>query len=205
MEKHSYTGKTFEEAVEAAKLELQEVEENLIINEKEVTKAGLFKSKKVEIEVIEKRELNKYLKTYLTKLLKDMGYTANIEMKLKNDVPNYIIYSDNDSLIIGKNGKNLVALTTVLNQVIKKETGKNYRVLVDVNDYKEKKEQRVERLAKKLAREVAATKTEVIMDSMNSYERRVVHNILSNNKRVYTESIGEEPDRKVVIKPKEDK
>ena len=55
-----------------------------------------------------------------------------------------------------------------------------------------------------IAREVAQTKIEVKLDSMNSYERRIIHNILNNNKRVYTESEGEEPNRYVVIKPKED-
>ena len=72
MEKHSYTGKTKEEAIQKAKEELQEVEENLIIRELSETKGGLFKSKKVEIEVIEKREVPKYIKEYIIKLLKDI-------------------------------------------------------------------------------------------------------------------------------------
>ena len=62
MEKHSFAGKTKEEAIQKAKEELQEVEENLIIKEVSETKGGLFKSKKVEIEVIEKREVQKYIK-----------------------------------------------------------------------------------------------------------------------------------------------
>ena len=61
----------------------------------------------------------------------------------------------------------------------------------------------IEYLAKKTAREVAKTKVEAKLDSMNSYERRIVHSILSDDKYVYTESIGEEPNRCVVIKPKE--
>ena len=61
----------------------------------------------------------------------------------------------------------------------------------------------IEFLAKKVAREVAKTKVEAKLDSMNSYERRIVHSILSDDKFVYTESIGEEPNRCVVIKPKE--
>ena len=61
-----------------------------------------------------------------------------------------------------------------------------------------------ERLAKKVAREVAATKVEAKLDSMNSYERRIIHNALGNSKKVYTESEGEEPNRYVVIKPKEE-
>ena len=84
------------------------------------------------------------------------------------------------------------------------ELGRNYKFVIDVNEYKEKREHSLERLAKRIAREVATSKVEAKLDSMNSYERRIIHNALSNNKRVYTESEGEEPNRYVVIKPKED-
>ena len=204
MEKHLYQAKTKEEAINNAKAELQEVEENLIIKEISEEKGGLFKSKKVEIEVIEKRDVVKGIKDYLINLLKNMGFQSNIEVKSNEDVPKYIIYSDNDALLIGKNGKNLQALSLLTSQYVKNETGKSFKFLLDVNSYKEKHERQIERLAKNVAREVAKTKIEAKLDSMNSYERRIVHNILTNNKRVYTESEGEEPNRYVVIKPKED-
>ena len=204
MEKHRYIGKTKEEAINNAKEELQEVEENLFIKELETTKGGLFKSKKVEIEVIEKREVVKDIKEYLIKLLKNMGYSVNIEVKNKEEVPKYIIFSDNDALLIGKNGKNLKALSTVVSQYLNTELGRNYKFVIDVNEYKEKREHSLERLAKRIAREVGQTKVEAKLDPMNSYERRIIHSILSNNKRVYTESEGEEPNRYVVIKPKEE-
>lgn len=204
MEKHSYFGKNKEEAINNAEIDLQEVPENLIITEKGETKGGLFKSKKVEIEVIEKREVIKYIKEYISKLIKDMGFTAQIETKNVDEVPKYIIYSDNDALLIGKNGKNLRALSIITSEHIQKELGTNFKFIIDINDYKEKHEHTLERLAKKVAREVAATKVEVKLDSMNSYERRIIHNTLTNNKKVYTESEGEEPNRCVVIKPKED-
>ena len=204
MEKHRYIGKTKEEAINQAKEELQEVEENLFIKELEVTKGGLFKSKKVEIEVIEKREVVKDIKDYLINLLKSMGYSVNIEVKNKEEVPKYIIFSDNDALLIGKNGKNLKALSTIVSQYLNTQLGRNYKFVIDVNEYKEKREQSLERLAKRVAREVAQTKVEAKLDSMNSYERRIIHNTLTNNKKVYTESEGEEPNRYVVIKPTED-
>ncbi len=203
MEKHRFNGKTKEEALENAKIGLQELEENLIIKELSTPKGGLFKSKKKEIEVIEKREVVKEIKNYLIKLLKDLGFNTNIEVKINEGVPIYTIYSDNDSLLIGKNGKNLRALTIITNQYIKKEVGENFKFLIDVNAYKEKHEKSIIRLAKKVAKEVATTKIEAKMDSMNSYERRIIHNTLANNKKVYTESEGEEPNRYVVIKPKE--
>ena len=199
--KHSYTGKTYEEAVNKAKIDLQELEENLIINTKEEKKTLL--SKKVEIEVIEKREVKEYLKKVIKSLLKDMGFDVEIEITVNNDTPTYRLYSTNDALLIGKDGKNLKALTTVVNAILTKEINTNYRFLIDVSDYKEKNDSRIERLAKKLAREVKMTKVEVKMDSMNSYQRRLVHNILNNNKYVYTESVGEEPNRCVVIKPRD--
>ena len=204
MEKHSYTGATKEEAINKAKEELQEVEENLFIKEKEVTKGGLFKKGKVEIEVIEKREVIKDIKDFLTKLLKDMGYSINIEIKNKEEVPKYVIFSHNDALLIGKNGKNLKALSTIVNGYLNAELGRTYKFVIDVNEYKEKREHNLERLAKRIAREVATTKVDAKLDPMNSYERRIIHSILSNNKRVYTESEGEEPNRYVVIKAKED-
>ena len=183
---------------------MQELQENLIIKEKEEIKTGLFKSKKIEIEVIEKREVTKEIKDYLIKLLKNLGFTANVEVKTKEDIPTYTIYSDNDSLLIGKNGKNLQALSIIVSQYIKKELGKNFKFLIDVNSYKEKHDKQLERLAKNIAREVKESKVEAKLDSMNSYERRIIHNTLSKNKYVYTESVGEEPNRCVVIKPKED-
>ena len=197
--KHEYTGKTYEEAVNKAKIDLQELEENLIINTKEEKKTLL--SKKVEIEVIEKREVKDYLKKIIKTLLKDMGFDVEIEITVNNNTPTYRLYSTNDALLIGKDGKNLKALTTVVNAILTKEINSNYKFLIDVSDYKEKNDRRIERLAKKLAREVRETKVEVKMDSMNSYQRRLVHNILNNNKYVYTESVGEEPNRCVVIKP----
>ena len=202
MEKHRFVGKTYEEAVNKAKIELQELEENLIINVIDEKKSLL--SKKCEIEVIEKREIKNFIKEKLVNILREMGYQAEVEIQVKQDIPTYRIYSNNDSLLIGKGGKNLEALQIVLRQIVNTETGINYKFFLDVSDYKEKNEHHLEILAKRLAREVATTKIEVKMDSMNSYERRIVHNILTNNKKVYTESVGEEPNRCVVIKPRED-
>lgn len=202
MEKHRFVGKTYEEAVNKAKIELQELEENLIINVIDENKSLL--SKKCEIEVIEKREIKNFIKEKLVNILREMGYQAEVEIQVKQDIPTYRIYSNNDSLLIGKGGKNLEALQIVLRQIVNTETGINYKFFLDVSDYKEKNEHHLEVLARRLAREVATTKIEVKMDSMNSYERRIVHNILTNNKKVYTESVGEEPNRCVVIKPRED-
>ncbi len=204
MEKHKYSGKTKEDAIDQAKIDLQETENNLLIKELQEVKSGLFKGKKIEIEVIERREVIKHIKDYLNKLIKNLGFTANIEIKNKEEIPAYTIYSDNDSLLIGKNGKNLKALSIITSQHITKELGFPFKFTIDINSYKEKHEKSLERLAKKIAKEVAETKIAAKLDSMNSYERRIIHNALSNHKKVYTESEGEEPNRYIVIKPKEE-
>ena len=203
MKKEVFTNKTKELAIQDAKIKLEEQnEDNLIINEIS-SKKSLF-SKKVEIEVIEKRELVQFIKEYIQSTLKQMGFNAQIEIFNKEDVPTYRIYSDNDALLIGKNGKNLKALQRIVQQAIKKEINNNFKFVLDISNYQEKKEKHLVYLAKNIAREVASTKVEVKLDSMNSYERRIIHNALTNNKKVYTESIGEEPNRCVVIKPRED-
>ena len=77
--------------------------------------------------------------------------------------------------------------------------------LLNIHDAsKDKKMKQIEREVKKIMREVEKTKIDAKLDPMNSYERRIIHNILTNNKKVYTESEGEEPNRYVVVKPKED-
>ena len=202
MKKYRFIGKTKEEAINKAKIELQELEDNLAIYVVDEKKSLL--SKKVEIEVIEKREIKSFIKDELLDILKSMGFQVDIEIHVDNDIPTFRIYSDHDGLLIGKNGKNLQALQIVLSQIVKNETHNNYKFFLDVSDYKEKSERHLEILAKKLAKDVASSKIEVKMDSMNSYERRIVHNALHNNKYVYTESVGEEPNRAVVIKPRED-
>ena len=201
MEKRVFSGKTYEDAVKEATISLQETEDNLIINEIS-KKSGLFK--KVDIEVIEKREVAKFIKSKIYELLKDMGINANIEMTTSGETPKYTIISDQDSLIIGKNGKNLQALSIVISQIVNKEINYPYKFIIDVGEYKLKREKNLQRLARNIAREVKNTKIEAKMDSMNSYERRIIHETLKNNKYVYTESEGEEPNRCVVVKPRED-
>ena len=132
-----------------------------------------------------------------------MGISVEFETQKR---PNYIkvnMMSDNSSILIGKNGRTMSSLQDLLRQSIQSKLGTRVNVILDANDYKEKQEKNIERLAAKLAKDVVKTNIEVKMDRMNSYERRLVHNRLSNFKGVTTESTGEEPNRCVVIKPVE--
>ena len=127
-------------------------------------------------------------------------FTTDEENTIQIEV---LISSDDMGKVIGKNGKTISALQNVIKQIIYTRTTHNLHIILDVENYKENRSKNIEYLAKKIAREVAQTKVEVKMDCMNSYERRIVHSTLAENKYVYTESIGEEPNRCVVIKPKD--
>ena len=202
MIKNNYTGKTLEEAINNAKIALQETENSLYIKELE-TKSGLF-NKKVEIEVIRRDDVITFIKDYLKNLIENMGLTAKLEVKKREDNVTFTIFSDNNSILIGKNGRTLNSITTIVKQVVYKELGEYFNFTIDIGEYKKERENRLERLAKKVAREVAYSKVEAKLDPMNSYERRIIHTILADNKKVTTESEGEEPNRYVVIKPREE-
>ena len=201
MKKYEYTAKTYDDAVSQALSELNVAEENLIINILEEKNTLLKKSTK--IEVMNYNDIVDYTKEVVLELTKLMGMTANLEVRRKESTLSIKIFSDHNAVLIGKNGYTISALQTIVRQIISKETNNAVSIILDVENYKEKKLKNIEYLAKRTAREVAKTKVEAKLDSMNSYERRIVHSLLAEDKYVYTESIGEEPNRAVVIKPKE--
>ena len=203
MEKYLFTAKTIEEAITNAQEELNLDKEELIFNEKE-HKQGLFSGKKVEIEVIKKEDIVKEINDFLIKVTKLMGIDTQIEIKIRNNTINMRMFSNNNKILIGKNGQTLAALQTIIKQMLLTKYNVKMNIILDVEHYKEKQIKNIEYIAKQTAKEVARTKIEASLDPMNSYQRRAVHNVLTNFKGVYTESVGEEPNRYVVIKPKED-
>ena len=202
MDKYIYNGKNKEEALEKALIELKVNESDIYIKETE-QKSGLFKNKKIELEIIKKSDVVEDLKQFIINITKLMGVEVNLEVKNRDDSVSITLYSDNNNILIGKGGRTIDALSMIAKQYIHNELGTNFRFLLDVGEYKLKQQKNIEYLAKKVAREVAKTKIEAKLDPMNSYERRLVHSILSENEKVYTESIGEEPNRAVVIKPRD--
>lgn len=203
MKHYIYEGKTIEEAKTKALNELKISEEVAIIKVLE-EKQGLLK-KIAKIEVINTNEIVNYLKDCLNEITNLMNINTNLEVRKREKNIEIKIFSDNNSILIGRDGRTLESLQNILRQILLKEVGDEYKIILDVENYKEKKVTNLERTARKIAREVAKTKVETKLERMNSYERRIVHNALTNNKYVYTESIGEEPNRCVVIKPKEEK
>lgn len=202
MNKYIYEGKTLEEAKNKALTELNLTEENVIINILE-EKNGLLK-KSVKIELVDINDIITEIKDTINEIISLMGLTSNLEVRRRENNITITIFSNNNSILIGKNGRTISAIQTIIRQIIHSQVKSNLQIIIDVENYKEKRIKNLEYLAKKVAKEVAHTKVETKLDPMNSYERRTIHNVLSQNKYVYTESEGIEPNRYVVIKPKKD-
>lgn len=202
MNKYIYEAKTKEEAIDKALKELNITEENSIIRILE-EKNTLLK-KNVKIEVIKYNDIINYIKEVINNILNKMEIEANLEIKRREDKIDVKIFSNNNSILIGKNGKNINSLQQIIRQILNTQIENQILLTIDVENYREKRDKILENLAQKVAKEVARTKVETKLDSMNSYERRIIHNKLTNNRSVYTESVGEEPNRCVVIKPKEE-
>lgn len=202
MNKYYYEGKTEEDAISQALEELKISKEDLIINSIE-EKSSLLK-KSVKIEVLNINEIISFIKDKINEIVKEMNIEINLEVRRRENNISVTIFSDSNSILIGKSGKNVAALQLLIRQMVNSKLNNPLSIIIDVGNYKEKRVKSIEFLAKKLAREAHKTKTEITMDSMNSYERRIVHEALADDKYVYTESVGEEPNRKVVIKLKEE-
>ena len=204
MQEYLYEGKDKESLLAQALEELGLTEDDVMYS---VTKdkVGLLKKEVVRLHVFKMSEVLTFIKHYLEDLTKDMGLEVSFETKVREKQITVRMFSDNNNILIGKQGKTLQALTTVVKQVVKNATGCYPYVLLDVSNYKENQEKYLIRAARNIAKEVEETKNPVTMENMNSYERRIVHNYISEKfKTVYTESEGVEPNRHIVVKPKED-
>ena len=198
-----FDGKEEKEVLETALAELGCSEDEVMYFTTK-TKGGLLKKETVQVHIVKLEDVVVFMKDYLDKLTKDMGLEVTFETKIREKQITIKMYSNNNSILIGHNGQTLQALTTITKQVVYNEINSYPYLILDVENYKEKQVKYLERLAKNVAKEVVQTKNPVELENMNSYERRVIHNILTDFKGVYTESTGEEPNRHVVVKPKED-
>ena len=199
MKVYVYEGKNVDEVKEKALLELKREEEDVFFKTSE-EEVGLFKSKKVKVEILVKEEVLTYLKELLLEIVSKMGIEANVEAKIRENHLKFSLFSDNNAILIGKGGRTIESLQTILKYTVSNKTHFGVSVTVDVEDYKEKQLKRIEMLARNTAKEVLATGVEAKMDSMNSYERRLVHEEVSKIEGVHTVSEGVEPNRYVVIK-----
>lgn len=198
-----FEGKTLEEAKEKALNSLNVEEKDVYLKEEEI-KGKLFKATTYKCSVIKYSDIADFVKDKLKEMLSNMGLDVKFETTVRDEQINIKMYSDNNNILIGRNGQTLIAIQTFLRQIVHNEIGIYPYILLDVENYKEKKNSNLERTAKRIAKEVQKTKIDVSLDNMNSYERRIIHNALSNFKNISTLSEGEEPNRHIVIRYKED-
>lgn len=111
------------------------------------------------------------------------------------------IKTETPQILIGEEGQTLSEIQHLLKSILKRKIKENFYIDLDVNDYKKKKIEYLKESARLAADEVAFSKKEKILSPMPAYERRIIHLELAGRQDVITESVGEEPERKVVIRP----
>lgn len=201
MKIYTYEGKNLEELTLQALKELNVKEDEMLTEVKEET-VGLLRKKKYTLNVVLKSDVLEYSKKLLKDIVEGMGIKdVIIESQRKENFIKLTLHSSDNSILIGRNGRTLSSLQNLIRTSVSNQIGMFVNIILDVENYKIKQEHNIERLAKRLAKEVLRTKEPIAMDCMNSYERRLVHNALANFKGITSNSEGEEPNRRIVIKP----
>jgi len=196
-------GKNVEEAVKAALDELGcEIEDVSIEIVEEASKRLLgFMGNKpavVKVSLREKPEIE--ARKVVEDLLQQMKIDYQIEkVEFDNNTTRINIVGKDMGLLIGRKGETLNALQFIAGLMINRKREQKIRIILDVEDYRRKREQSLESLAIRLSEKVKQTQKNVIMRPMSSQERRIVHTILQEDPQLVTYSMGDEPNRKVVI------
>jgi len=144
------------------------------------------------------KKVEKIINEFFQKMTFEVGFTLE---QAEEDVLSLKLETKDPQILIGERGKTLIEIQRVLGKALRKETGQNVYLNLDINQYKENKERYLKELVQNLADRVSLEGREKILSPMFSYERRIVHLALSKRNDVQTESIGEEPERRVIIKP----
>jgi len=155
---------------------------------------------KYKMEVVKKDDIKKYIKEYLEKITTEMGLETKFEINEDEEVFSVKMFSNNNPILIGKDGRTLTSLQMLIRQSISNQIKFNIKINLDASNYKVKKEKFFEKDIKNIINDVMKTKDEIKLDPMNSYKRRIVHSIASEYYNIETESFGEEPERYVVIR-----
>lgn len=200
MQKVVLEAKTKEEALKKAEEALNANLTEIIYSITE-EKGKLFKSTTYKINATTLTEVVKDISKYLEDIIKNMGINVQMNPTINDRKIEIQMSSDNNQILIGKNGQTLKALEVLAKQYVLNNFNYYLCINLDIENYKEKRIKNIEYLAKKTAKEVRSTQIEVCLENMNSFERRIVHNVLSDFKGVTTISEGEEPNRHVIIKP----
>ena len=134
-------------------------------------------------------------------VLNKMDIEAEIETNVIKEQIRMNVSGEKMGLLIGKRGETLDALQYLVNLVVNKNTEKYTRVTLDTENYRQRREETLKKLAFRLAKKAAQTKQRIVLEPMNPYDRRIIHSALQNSKTVKTYSEGKEPYRKIVITP----
>ena len=192
-----YLGKTVDEALEAASKALGTPVSDIIyiVADKKV---GLF-SKKFQIEVYNLEDVAEFAEDYLLNVIDNLGIESTAQSEIEEGVIRITIDSTHNPILIGKNGVTLQALNELVKLATNSHFHKRFRILLDINGYKNNKYSKLAHMARKIARDVQKTKTTYTFDPMPADERRAIHNACNNMKNIKTESIGEGKNRQVQI------
>ena len=199
-----FTGKTVEDALTEALIKLEATSDKVTyeVIEKETSGIlGLFAKKDARIRIKLNDDLKDTVKEFLIKVFKAMEIEAEISIDYDEETSlmNIELVGPDMGILIGKRGQTLDSLQYLTNLVANKD-GKGYiKVKIDTENYRQRRKDTLENLARNIAHKVKRTRKNVVLEPMNPYERRIIHSTLQGDRYVETHSEGDEPYRKVVV------
>lgn len=197
------TAKTVEEAVSLALDELDVTEDQVeieVLEEGGKSLLGIRKAKEAKVRVTLFDYATEIARDFLEELFEKMGLDAMIDIIEDEEIMKINIKSDSSGVIIGRRGETLDALQFLTGLVVNRNNTTYKKIILDTEDYRKKREITLQKLANRLAKKVETSGRSMSLEPMNPYERRIIHSTLQKNKNVETYSVGEDPNRKVVIK-----
>lgn len=210
MEMITITAKTVEDAIVQASLQLGVSSEKLhyevVDRGNKGILGGLIGERPAVIRAGKIESLEDKAEGFLNSVFEAMGLVVHVETSMNDEEKEMSIDLSGDEmgLLIGKRGQTLDSLQYLVSLVVNKESSEYLRVKLDTENYRERRKETLETLAKNIAYKVKRTRRSVSLEPMNPYERRIIHSALQNDKYVFTKSEGEEPFRHVVIALKRD-
>lgn len=203
MEFVEISAKTYEDAVTKASFELGTTSDQLEIEVIEKGSSGFLGigSKPARIRVRKKFTPDTYLEKFLSDIFKAMNMQVEIVIQFDeaNRTLDVELKGNEMGVLIGKRGQTLDSLQLLANNAVHKNFETYYKVKLDTENYRVRRRETLENLAKNIAYKVKRTKRPVSLEPMNPFERRVIHSALQNDRYVTTHSEGEEPFRHVVV------
>ena len=203
MEYREFTGKTVEDAVMEAAIKLETTSDKLDYEILEKGSSGFLGigSKPAKIKARKLMETVDRVEEFLADVFAAMQIDAKIEIteNKEENTMNVDLSGEDMGVLIGKRGQTLDSLQYLTNRVANKMQDGYVRVKLDTEDYRRRRKETLESLAKNIASKVKRTRRTVALEPMNPYERRIIHSALQSDPAVSTHSEGEEPYRKVVV------